>query len=131
MHGDTSFTRASEVVDVPTAIIEAHSKEVPLNCLSPAIVKEIAEDWAKLTPEEKTALTAKTIKELEERRENCLEGTHNTQLAACHDACVTLKKVKTEVRNLQTSSNAHLDMLPAQKSSCTYQVSNPFCGYPQ
>lgn len=65
--------------------------------LSPDVVKEIAEQWGDLTPEERTAITAETVKELEERRENRLEGTHNTQLAACHDACATLKKLKTEV----------------------------------
>lgn len=113
MRGDTSFIHASEVADVPTAIIEAHGKEAPLNHLSPTIVKEIAKDWAKLTPEEKTTLTANTVKELEDRRENRLEGTHNTQLVACHDTRVTLKKVKTEVRNLQTSVSAHIDMLSA------------------
>ena len=73
-----------------------NGEEARLKRISPGIIKEISEAWAKLTAEEKTALTAETVKGLEERRENCLEGTHNTQVAACHDVHVTLNKVKEE-----------------------------------
>lgn len=37
------------------------------------------------------------VKELEERCENCIEAMHNTNISTCHDACITLKSVKTEV----------------------------------
>ena len=74
-----------------------NGEEARLERVSPAVIKEISAQWAEFTAEEKTALTAETLKELEERRDNRLEGTHNTQLAACHDVRVTLNKVKEEV----------------------------------
>ena len=75
-----------------------NGEEARLERVSPAVIKEISAEWAKFTAEEKTALTAETLKELEERRDNRLEGTHNTQVAACHDVRATLNKVKGEVR---------------------------------
>ena len=74
-----------------------NGEEARLERVSPAVIKEISAEWAKLTAEEKTLLTAETLKELEERRENRLEGTHNTQVAACHDVRATFNKVKEEV----------------------------------
>ncbi|KAI1789728.1 hypothetical protein LXA43DRAFT_1096144 [Ganoderma leucocontextum] len=64
------------------------------------ILQEISGAWAALSREEKHAVTADKVKELEERRENRLQAVHNTNISACHDARVTLKNVKTELENL-------------------------------
>ena len=86
-----------EMLMLPTEIVELNGEEAPLDRVSVVVIKEISAAWAKLSAEEKTALTAETLKELEERRENRVEGTHNTQVAACHDVRATLNKVKEEV----------------------------------
>ena len=50
-----------------------------------------------MTEEEKHSVTSQKVRELEERRENRLEAVHNNNIAACHDARVTLKNIKIEV----------------------------------
>ncbi|KAI1782535.1 hypothetical protein LXA43DRAFT_905533 [Ganoderma leucocontextum] len=83
--------------------MEKHNEGMPIqsDILSHGgILQEISGAWAALSREEKHAVTADKVKELEERRENRLQAVHNTNISACHDARVTLKNVKTELENL-------------------------------
>ncbi|KAI1796805.1 hypothetical protein LXA43DRAFT_879401 [Ganoderma leucocontextum] len=81
--------------------METHNNGAPRDRVTKdAVLQQISEEWKALSPEQKHALTADKVKELEERRENRVEAVHNTNISACHDARVTLKNIQTELENL-------------------------------
>ena len=67
--------------------------------VSDSVITSLKKIWAEMSPEERTALTADRVKELEARRENRAQGIRNVPLAAFHDTRVTLQTVFEEVRN--------------------------------
>ena len=90
--------RIASIVDLCTALIELYSEGTPREKLSSGtLLKDISARWANMTNQEKHVATADKVRELEERRENRLEAVHNNNIAACHDARVTLANIKIEV----------------------------------
>ena len=59
--------------------------------------KEISENWKRLSPEERKAVTVEPIQELEEQRESRKLAAHSVPLNSFHDTKSTIKSIETQV----------------------------------
>ena len=65
--------------------------------MSDGFIKELSARSREMSEEERDAATADGIEELNERRENRKEGTHNVMIKSFHDARATLGSIQQEV----------------------------------
>ena len=72
---------------------EEHGADINLT----AVNKEISESWRKLSPEERKAITAEPVQQLEEQRESRKLATHSVPLNSFHDARSTIQSIETQV----------------------------------
>ncbi|KAI0746794.1 hypothetical protein C8Q80DRAFT_1105313, partial [Daedaleopsis nitida] len=82
--------------------------------------KTLAQRWNALMEEEKDALTAERVKELEERRKDRVEGIRNVPLSAFQDMCITFTKVYEELANLHTRTGTEILLLGVRGSLTSY-----------
>ncbi|KAI0753043.1 hypothetical protein C8Q80DRAFT_1051582, partial [Daedaleopsis nitida] len=82
--------------------------------------RSFASRWNVFTAEEKEALTAVRIKELEERRKDQTQGVRNVALAAFQDTRLTFAKVYEELANLHTRTGTEILLLGVRGSLTSY-----------
>ncbi|KAI0713885.1 hypothetical protein C8Q76DRAFT_620244, partial [Earliella scabrosa] len=88
--------------------------------VSDSVITSLKKIWAEMSPEERTALTADRVKELEARRENRAQGIRNVPLAAFHDTRVTLQTVFEELTNLNTRTETEILFLAVRGKLAAY-----------
>lgn len=64
-----------------------------------AVSKEISERWNSLSKEDRIAITAGSVQEIEEEREAKDLASHNVPLAAFHDTRSTLQDIEKQVND--------------------------------
>ena len=62
------------------------------------LTREIARQWKSMSEEEQIAATDDTLKELQERQEDHMTGTHTVPIHAFHDARATVATIEREVQ---------------------------------
>lgn len=58
---------------------------------------QLRDEWAKLSHEEKMAVTEKEVTQIEEVRETKSLSSHNTQISSFHDAQAVLGSISRQV----------------------------------
>ena len=61
------------------------------------VTKEISENWNRLSAEEREAITAEPVQQLEELRESRRLAAHSVPLNSFHDTKSTIKSIETQV----------------------------------
>lgn len=92
-----------------------------------AVNKEISESWKKLSPEQRKAITAEPVQQLEEQRESRKLAAHSVPLNSFHDVRSTIQSIKTQVSQIYyLLTSTHITAINSWRS-CTREQELSTC----
>ncbi|KAI0674937.1 hypothetical protein C8Q78DRAFT_965938, partial [Trametes maxima] len=104
--------------------ITRHNNELPAGDdrkrVSDTLVRDIASQWQKMTPEERELATGDKVKELYEQRANRAYGRHNVPICSFGDACRNLAFLRGEFEALHNRTKLEFLVLVARGDQESY-----------
>ncbi|KAE9406009.1 hypothetical protein BT96DRAFT_987981 [Gymnopus androsaceus JB14] len=121
-------SRYAAFVSAQMKILNAETPEGQPRQKVNELSKRIADQWGKMTEEEKVAATEEGLTALCERREVQDTGTwHNADLSASHDTSLTVGRVKEELQRLNARTGDESVLFVTRGSLTRFHPAESYC----